>query len=104
MENLVLLSALVATSLLSLFLLTRHFRRSLSRSEIIVGVALLLVPMVGPLLYWFLLDDTPPQDPLLQNRRGRGSYTSDWISLKPLLEKMVKDREESVGDKEPDQK
>ena len=94
MERTVLLCVLAATSLLSVFLLLRHSKRDLSRSEGIVGVLLLLVPLVGPLLYWFLLNEVAPQDKILQNRGGRGSYTSSWIELKPTLDKILKDRED----------
>ena len=93
-ERTVLLCVLAATSLLSVFLLLRHSKRDLSRSEGIVGVLLLLVPLVGPLLYWFLLNEVAPQDKILQNRGGRGSYTSSWIALKPTLDKILKDRED----------
>ena len=89
-----LLFALAATSLLSVFLLSRHFRRDLSRPESVIGALLLLVPLVGPLLYWFLLNEVAPQDKILQNRGGRGTYTSSWIALKPTLDKILKDRED----------
>ena len=101
MERTVLLCALVATSLLSLFLLVRHFKRDLSRSNRIIGVLLLLVPLVGPLLYWFLLSDLPAQDKILQNRGGRGSYTHAWLSIKPIADQIIKDKRESLGKDNP---
>jgi len=42
---------LVATSLLRLFLLIRHFKRDLTPEDKIIGVMLLFVPVAGPLLY-----------------------------------------------------
>ena len=96
MEKTVLLCALVASTPLSLFLLVRHFKRDLSRSSRIIGVLLLLVPLVGPLLYWFLLNDLPPQNKVLQNRGARGDYTHAWISTKPGANKLIKEMSESL--------
>jgi hypothetical protein len=96
MERTVLLCAVAASTLLSLFLFVRHFKKDLSRSTRIIGVLLLLVPLVGPLLYWFLLNDLPPQNKALQNRGPRGDYTHAWISLKPGADKFIKEMSESL--------
>ena len=101
MERPVLICTLVATSLLSLLLLLHHFKRDLSRSDKVIGVLLLLVPLIGPLLYWFLLNDLPPQDKILQNRGGRGSYTDAWISVKPIADRIINDKKESLEKHDP---
>ena len=101
MERTVLICTLIATSLLSLFLPSRHFKRDLSRSDKIIGVFLLLIPAIGPLLYWFLLNDLPPQDQILQNRGGRGSYTHAWISTKPIVDRIINDKKESLEKHDP---
>ncbi|MCX4030517.1 barstar family protein [Endozoicomonas sp. SM1973] len=52
--------------------------------------AITLIPFIGPVLYFFVSDKTPPQEISLQNRGARGEYTHNFISLKPVLDRFKK--------------
>lgn len=58
--------------------------------------ALVLIPIVGPFLYLFVSDDTQPQSPLLKNNKPMSYYTHGWISVRPLLQKILKERVKDV--------
>lgn len=45
----------------------------------------LLVPIVGPAIYFFLREATPPQSPDLMNTGPRSDYLHRWLSVAPLL-------------------
>lgn len=71
--------------LVSLVLIARLVRSSRTRLYKVFHAALLLTPVVGPLVYWFVTDATPPQQPSLKNDLPRGTYTHYWISLNAAL-------------------
>lgn len=56
----------------------------------IVYTAVLLIPLVGPLLYLFLIEDVPPQEPFLRNNGPRGAYTDLVIAIQATLEGAAK--------------
>jgi hypothetical protein len=92
---------LIASGLISLWLMVKIARSDRSRLDKLGGLLLLAVPLVGPLLYWFVYCDLPPQHPRLQNRGPRGDYAQRWTSIRPVLEEDLKTRLDSdSGDDE----
>ncbi len=59
--------------------------------KIILSVAI-LIPFLGPLLYFFVAD-VPSNSLVPKNNGPRGSYTHGFISMKPLLKKIIKDKD-----------
>jgi len=72
--------------LLSIWLIVRLIRSDLSRWEKAGGIVLLCTPILGPLLFWFVCTNPPPQRPLLKGDGPRGAYWHRWISIRPILE------------------
>jgi hypothetical protein len=58
------------------------------------GTVLLLIPFVGPLLYWFVYNSIAPQPQHLQARGARGTYTHKWLAIRPVLEQGLRERRE----------
>ncbi len=73
------------SGLVSLVLLPRIWRNEKYLVFKVLISVITLIPFVGPLLYLFVSDSTPPQDLKLQNRGPRGDYTHKLISLKSVL-------------------
>lgn len=96
--------ALLISLFVSLLLVKRIWRTD---DNIIVKMVLTLValiPFVGPVFYGFYwgTSELEPQSSLLKDSGPRGEYTHAWISLRPLLKKIVKERrkkEENRGKK-----
>lgn len=64
------------------------------------GLAVMLfVPFLGPLIYLFLREDVPPQDPYMQAPGSRGVYTDRMIAMQSFYEDAVKELEEKVAGK-----
>jgi hypothetical protein len=78
------------SGLVSLMLLPRVWRNEKYLIFKILISVVTLIPFVGPLLYLFVSDDTPPQAPNLQNRGPRGEYTHNLIGLKSALKRVPK--------------
>jgi len=66
-----------------------------------------LIPFVGPVFYGFYwgTSELEPQSSLLKNTGPRGEYTHAFISLRPLLKRIIKDRRSKAEDcgKKPEQ-
>lgn len=92
---------LIAAGLASLWLMVKVARSDRGRLDKFGGIVLLAVPLVGPLLYWFVYNDLPAQDPQLQNRGPRGDYAHNWMSIRPFLEEGLKARREAGKRQEP---
>ena len=75
----------LVSELVSLVLIFRLLRSGHSSTYKVIHAAILLVPVAGPLVYWFVTDATPPQNPSLRNDLPRGTYTHYWISLNAVL-------------------
>lgn len=68
------------------------------------GLAVMLfVPFLGPLLYLFLREDVPPQDPYMQAPASRGVYTDRMIAMRSFYEEAFKSLEEKAADEEAGQ-
>ncbi len=63
--------------------------------------AIALIPVLGPILYLFTTDKTPPQERCLQNRGARGQYTHTWIGMRSLYKKTLKDKQAKQGEQGP---
>lgn len=72
--------------LVSVGLMIRLIRSGLSGWEKAGGVVLLCTPILGPLLFWFVFTNPPPQRPLLKGDGPRGAYLHRWISIRPIVE------------------
>ena len=89
---------LIAAALVSLWLMIKVARSDRTRLDKFGGILLLAVPLVGPLLYWFVYNELPPQHPRLQNRGPRGAFAHKWISVRPVLEEGLKTRQSRESD------
>ena len=96
MDAWLLVLLLVASWSLNAFFLFKLMRSNRSLADKIGGAVLLLIPVLGPLLCWLVYDPPPPQAPYLQNRGPRGDYTHNWIGMKPVLDQILKERQESA--------
>ena len=76
---------LIVSGAISLCLMHKVARGTRSKPDKVVVFLLLEVPLVGPLLYWFVYYDIGPQHPSLQNRGPRGDFSHKWISISPVL-------------------
>jgi hypothetical protein len=85
---------LLAAGLISIWLMVKVVTSDRSRLDKFGAILLLAVPFVGPLLYWFVYNDLPPQHPRLQNRGPRGEYASKWRSIRPVLEDGLASRQD----------
>src|SRR5690606_9328112 len=56
---------LLAAGLISIWLMVKVVTSDRSRLDKFGAILLLAVPFVGPLLYWFVYNDLPPQHPRL---------------------------------------
>ena len=77
---------LAASWTLSVVLIARLWTRDCGLGDRIGGTVLLLVPFVGPLLYWFVYNSLAPQPTHLQAHGPRGTYTHKWLAIRPVLE------------------
>lgn len=66
---------LVCAGVVSIWFMVQVARSDRSRLDKFAAFVLLSVPMVGPLLHWFVYNEIQPQHPMLQNRGPRGNYT-----------------------------
>ena len=83
---------LTVSGAISLRLMYNVARSERSKLDKAGATLLLLVPLVGPLLYWFVYIDIGPQNPLLQNRGLRWEFTHKWISVSPVLKDGLRSR------------
>ncbi len=81
---------LIAAGLTSLWFMVEVARSDRTRLDKLGAFLLLAVPLVGPLLYWFVYNDLPPQHPELQNRGAKGDFAHTWIAIRPVLEDGLK--------------
>ncbi|GGD39456.1 hypothetical protein [Pseudoxanthomonas indica] len=64
------------------------------------GLAVMLfVPFLGLLIYLFLREDVPPQDPNMRAPGSRGVYTDRMIAMRSFYEDAFKELEEKVASK-----
>ena len=92
LEQNVLIAVFVLTTIASLVLLVQLLRGSKSVAEKLIGAALLVIPFVGPLLYWFIHEESSPQSPLVPRGGERGAATQSWIAMKPFLDRLIQER------------
>lgn len=87
-----------ASWIAGMFIMVSVFKSGMSRTKKIGACIVLLIPAFGPILYYVLIEPPAPQDSLLQNRGPRGSYTDNWVLLKPILEQELKEKIERESD------
>ena len=90
-----LLVLLLASEAVSLFLIWRLWKREGPPVIKIVLSLLAAVPIVGPVLFLFVSDSTPPQPLDKQNRLPRGYYTHERIIMGELEEKFRAENEQN---------
>lgn len=99
--NTTLWTVIGISELMSAFLLCKLWAK---KGRLLVKVLLsiiALIPIVGPILYLFVTDQSEPQGD--RNTRPRGDYTHVWISVRPIWRKSSKqDKEQESID--PDRK
>ena len=101
MTKIALIAVLIASITISVMLIVGVVRSSRTPLDKAWRILLLLVPAAGPLLYWLVYSDTPPQPQHLRNSGPRGHYTHTWIAIKPILEQGLRrraDDESQAGD------
>lgn len=87
-----LIILLVLSSAASTWLIYKLLSGKRSLPEKVIYCLVLLVPFLGPLLYIFLIEELPPQHPMLRNNGARGDYTQSMISIKADLEEMARQK------------
>ncbi len=89
---------IVISELVSILLMLKIWRSKEGVFFKIIISALTLVPFVGPIFCLFVMDDTEPRSPELQNRGARGDYTHSWIIKRKVMKKLIdeKQREEKT--------
>ena len=87
--KLVLVICFIILQAVSLLLAVRLLRSSNHWLEKIGGCVLVFVPLIGPLLYLFVIEPPPPKPPWLQARGARGDYTDRWIASREALEETL---------------
>jgi len=92
--NSILVVMLVLSGLLSAFLMYRLLLSGRSAFEKFVYCAVLLVPLLGPLIYIFLSEEVPPQSPMLRNNGPRGSYTNRMIAIRENMKEAARKKVE----------
>ncbi len=83
--NPILVAAFLLSGLLSIFFIFKLLSSQRSFLEKCVFFAVLLIPLVGPLLYLFLSEDMPSQAPVLRNNGPRGAYTNWMIAIQAIM-------------------
>ena len=85
---------LAISVVVSLLLIIRLWKKEDHIAIKVVLALVTLTPFVGPLFYAFYagVSGAESQSPLLQNRKGRGAYTHSWLSMRPLLNNIVKEK------------
>lgn len=83
--NLFVLAALIFSEMLSAFLIYRLLSSKRNWFEKLVYCVVLLIPFVGPLVYFFLSEEVPPQPPLLRNEGPRGAYTHNMLAIQESI-------------------
>jgi len=83
------------SELFSLFLLWKIWT---GKEYLVLKILLnfvVLVPFIGPIFYFFIIDETKAQDVSLrnQNKGTYGSYTQEWITMRPLWRKIIKEKQ-----------
>jgi hypothetical protein len=81
-----LMVALALSEAISAALAFKLLSGSRSAAEKAGLVLVLLIPFVGPLFYFFLVEDVPSQHPLLRNGGPRGRYTDSMIGIRADIE------------------
>ena len=92
--------AIAISELISMFVIFILWRSVESQWSKIVLTIVLLVPFVGPVMYFLAADNTPPQRPDLRNDGlPYGEYTRRWIAMRPLWQRFYKEKERELREK-----
>ena len=86
---------IVISEIISLILIIKVWAGSELRVlKVMLSVAI-AIPFIGPLVYFFAVDN--PTNGSAPNDYGpRGSYTHSFISMKPLLKKIINDKKKEI--------
>lgn len=95
-----LLVVLLASECFSIYLIFRLCRKhELLFFKILIGL-ITLIPLLGPIAYFFVMGERVSVDSNLKNTGPRGEYTHNWISMRPILRSMVKELSNPENKKE----
>ncbi|MBB5213320.1 hypothetical protein [Microbulbifer hydrolyticus] len=89
----ILVVAVVISEFISLYLIGRLWRSNEYPLIKILVSLIAFIPVLGPLLYVFVTDSTPPQPTENQNRKGYGGYTQKWINERGFWKRAIQERE-----------
>ena len=92
---------IAGAGLISLWLMIRLVASDRSSWEKVGGIVLLAAPVVGPLLFFFVYTNPPPQRADLRNHGPRGEFFHHWLGVRPILEAGLKSRR-SAGAEPPE--
>lgn len=87
MSNNIFLAVIALSECVAVVLLVEIWRR---RSHLLVKLLssfVVIVPVLGPFMYFWATRMPPPQDPALRNERMRGDYTQMMISRRRDLDR-----------------
>lgn len=99
MENKLLFYSVVASEVVSFLCIFFLAKKPYPFWLKIIIVPVTLTPFIGPIMYLFVADDTPPQKEHLQNRGPRGAYTHQWISTRGIWQRRRNVESEDDVDK-----
>jgi|SRR5690606_9719134 len=89
--------AIALSELVSLFLIFRLWRSAEPLWLKTILTIVLLIPFIGPLMYFFATDNTATQRLNLRNDNlPYGEYTRRWITMRPLWKQFYKEKKEAI--------
>ena len=80
----------------SAYLIYKLFNEESSNLYRSVMTIIVLIPLIGPLLFFFIHDMPPVQSIDKQDRMPRGGYTQQWDLEKKKLQKKIRDLQEEI--------
>lgn len=95
-----MVAAFILSGLASVFLIFRLLSSQRTLTEKYVFFAVLLIPIVGPLLYLFLSEEVPPQPSVLRNTGPRGAYTNWMIAIQAIMAESAHKKSDEQKDEE----
>lgn len=93
-----LVTLLLISELFSLYLIFRLWaKKDYLLLKVLAGL-ILLIPFLGPLMYFFIMHERTPVASGLKNTGPRGEYTHGWISTRSILAGALKEKEKAELD------
>lgn len=89
---------IAVSEIISLVLLFRLWRGAEPFALKVLGSLVVVIPFLGPIMYWFGAGKLEPQAPHLQNTGPRGEYTHRLISSKVSMKQKGNSSESASED------